>query len=79
MTDYTGCQQKNIVHHPAHFLPYLKAQAEKKLMPHCQISLKSSLYNADFELHIVFFKINVTAALKKQVFTFLTILFFRPS
>ena len=30
MTDYTGCQQKLIVHHPAHFLPYLKAQAEKK-------------------------------------------------
>ena len=30
MTDYTGCQQKNIVHHPGHFLPYLKAQAEKK-------------------------------------------------
>ena len=49
--NYTGCYKKNIVQHPVHFWPFVKAPAEK-LMPHPQISFKSWLNNVDSDLYI---------------------------
>ena len=38
--------KNNIAQHPSHFLPFLKAPAEK-LMPHSQISFKSWFDNVE--------------------------------
>ena len=37
VANYAGCQNKFIVKHLAHFLPFLKAPGDK-LVPHSQIS-----------------------------------------
>ena len=50
---YTGCQNKFIVQHPAHLLPFLKAPPVK-MRPHSQISFKSWLYNLGLELRFFF-------------------------
>ena len=51
---YTGCQKKFIVQHPMQFLPFLRALAEKKLMPHSQISFKSWLHSVNPESYLFF-------------------------
>ena len=40
VANYAGCQNKFIVKHLAHFLPFLKAPGDK-LIPNSQISFKS--------------------------------------
>ena len=50
---YTGCQNNFMFQHPAHFLPFLKAPADK-LRQHSQISFKSWLNNMGSELRFSF-------------------------
>ena len=52
---YLYTQNKFIVQHPAHFLPFLKAPPVK-LRPHSQISFKSWLYNVGLELRLFLLK-----------------------
>ena len=48
-----GVKNENIVQHPAHFWPFLRAPAGK-LRPHSQISFKSWLHKAESELYFYF-------------------------
>ena len=78
MANYTGCQQKNIVQHPAFFLQFLKAQAEK-LMPNSHISFKSWFDNADSEFKFFSFIINVTGAREFSFLMFLKLFLFQAA
>ena len=55
LAEYTGCQQKFIVQHQAHFWPFYKALAEK-VIQNSQISFKSLLNIVDWKLYIFSFK-----------------------